>query len=256
MNGVRFTCSILPAGKAGILKPDADGYYTQVLGGLDCYNSRGEYYVYREVLPLFQESSNFMRRVRNGYLKGEVGHPKLLPGMTEQQFIRRVVNIDENNVSHIIRDVWLEKDMFKNSDGRPMVAIMGKIAPTGEKGHLLREAFERAGENVCFSIRSFTSDDDIGLICYRAIIEIVTFDWVTEPGIEVATKFHSPGLESYSVKTLTDRAVARATLERAANDPIYRQTGMEADGSTLNRLLGLYNAKERHTTKPPVFSQW
>lgn len=256
MKGVRFACNILPAGKAGIMKPDADGYYTQILGGLDCYNSRGEYYLFKEVLPLFEDSSSFMRRVRNGYLKGELGHPKFLPGMTDQQFIKRVVQIDENNVSHTIRDVWLEPNKFKNSDGKPMVAIMGKVAPSGEKGHLLRDAFERAGENVCFSLRSFTTDEDIGLVCFRAIIEIITFDWVTEPGIEIATSFHTPGLESHNMSVLTDHTFARATLERAASDPVFRRAGMEAESGTLNRLLDLYSAKERPPTAPPIYSRW
>ena len=60
---VTFTETIFTAkGKEGILPgPDSDGYHTVVLGGLNCYNSAGEYYTADRVIDMFRDSSVFMR---------------------------------------------------------------------------------------------------------------------------------------------------------------------------------------------------
>ena len=40
-----FSCtSLMGTNKAGVLKPDENGYYTVVLGALDVYNSAGDFY--------------------------------------------------------------------------------------------------------------------------------------------------------------------------------------------------------------------
>lgn len=256
MIGIRYTCNLLQNGKSGIRKPDSDGYYVQCLGGLDCYNSRGEYYLYNEARPLFEESSHFMRRVKDGILKGECGHPKYLPGMTDTDYLRRIRTIEETNVSHVIREVWLEKGLFKNADGRPMVAIMGKVKPTGEKGKYLKEAFENPGENVCFSVRSFTEDRMVGFINTRAMVEILTFDWVAEPGINIATNFHTPGIESRYIETVYDKVFAKATVEAAIRKTSSLNIGNEDDSASLKRLLSYCGNYKQASVSKPIFSRW
>lgn len=183
--------------KKGILRADAAGYYQVTLGALDFYNSAGAFYALEPAKCLFEESSSLMRRVRAGTLRGEYAHPKFTPGMSKRDFLTRVLDIDEKHVSHHIRDVHLDYDSVKDKSGKNVVTIQGSIRPSGPYGDALAKSLENPDENVCFSIRSLTDDmiDPRGTHV-KNLREIVTWDYVNEPGISVANKYGFPALES------------------------------------------------------------
>lgn len=194
---VSFGCTaLLGTNKKGILKCDADGYYPGlVLGALNHFNSQGKYYPLGPAKALFETSSPFMRRVHSGNLRGECGHPRRGNSASERDFILRLNDIYEPNVSHHIRKVWLEEGT-QDEQGRPIVLILGDVKPAGPRGPALKAALDNPSEDVCFSIRCFTSDYPVGGTWYKAIREIVTWDWVNEPGISAAHKWRAPTLES------------------------------------------------------------
>ena len=200
-NTVRYECLRLPAGVAGKLKKDSEGYYTMAVGGLNVYNSSGQYYTMDGVKKIFDESSQFQRRVQRGVLRAEVGHPVREPGMTENDFIRRVLTIRESNVCAFFKEIWLDFNSVKDNTGRPVVAIMAKVCPSGPHGAMLERIFEQPGENLCFSIRAFTKDFREGGVYKRELETVVTFDYVNEPGIDHAEKFKAPALESAYLDT-------------------------------------------------------
>jgi hypothetical protein len=214
-----YSCTaLMGTNKVGVLKPDADGYYEVILGALDFYNSAGAYYPFASAKNLFEESSSFMRRVKTGCLKGEYGHPKFLPGMSKRDFIGRVLNIHEECVSHHIRDVKIETERVKDKNGGRVVAIIGYVKPAGPHGQALKDALENKHENVCFSIRSLTNDvyDARGTLI-KHIQQIITWDYVNEPGISVANKYQAPGLEGlenvrFSFENLKDYKEHRLEL--------------------------------------------
>ena len=217
IQNVRFTCSTLTgSGKAGILPKDEFGYYTQPIGGLNCFNSAGEYYPYQAAKQLFEQSSSFMRRVSTGCLKSEEGHPKPPPGFNprdEKQmdsFANRVMSIDEKNVCAHIAEVYLDFDNVKDRTGKPIIAIMGKIKPAGPHGMALEESYNNPKEEVCFSIRAFTRDTRVAGINQRCLVDVVTFDRVTEPGIATSRKYFSPALECLSEARFTKDNVLNA----------------------------------------------
>ena len=248
-NVVRFSGTVLEdTGKRGIMKPDEDGYYTQVIGGLNVHNSVGEFYVYEQAKALFERNSNFMRRMRNGVLKCEVGHPVREPGMSDQDYIRRILTIREQNVCAFIKEIWLDFDNYRDKTGAPMVAILAKIAPSGPHGAALKASFERPGENVCFSIRSFTEDYMKFGKCMRVLREIVTFDCVTEPGIQNATLFSTPGLEGMDV--------TRRLLEDIANKPALSGVGVESSSAQASQLIQTLGWKLEPINKLPAFARW
>lgn len=194
---VRFTCTALEGtGKQGILPPDADGYYTMPIGALNTYNSVGDYYPYQTVKNLFEQSGTLMRRIQAGVLKGEYGHPKRQPNQTIESYAQRIMMIEEKSVCVHFSEVWLEFDAMKDAAGRPIVAIMAKFKPSGPYADALEKSLNNRREDVCFSIRSFTEDVKIYGVNNRNIVEIVTWDAVTEPGIATARKYKAPGLES------------------------------------------------------------
>ncbi len=197
LNKVAFSCSTLKGtNKKGVLKPDEDGYYTMPIGALNVFNSAGEYYVYESAKALFEDSSVFMRRVKTGCLKGEVGHPKLQKNQTMEEYAQRILTIDPTNVCAHFSEIWLDFDNVVDQTGKKIIAIMGKIIPSGPHGPSLQKSLDNPKEEVCFSIRSFTEDRRIGGIKQKRLLEIVTFDYVIEPGIYTAKKYFAPALES------------------------------------------------------------
>lgn len=237
MSIATYTCTALAGiNKAGILKPDEDGYYDLVLGALDFHNASGAFYPLAPAKKQFEESSSLMRRVKKGVLVGECGHPRKLPGMSMHDFIARILDIDEKNISHHIREVRLEYNKVKDDAGRSVVAIMGKVRPTGPQGEALRDALNNKHHNVAFSIRSLTDDVITQTSHTKNIRSIVTWDWVTEGGISVAQKYHAPALESFSID-----------LNRLA-DEIEKSpyaVGMESGKVDLRQILEDFDYKRK-----------
>ncbi len=241
MDVVKFTETIFSSNdKSGILKPDSDGYYTIVLGALNTYNSAGEYYTAEGALQLFENSSHLMRRIKNGSLYAELGHPKKQPGMTMESFYQRIITIDEGNVCGHIAELSLDfnygksNPQFNNPD---MIAIIGKVKPAGSKSNALQIALENPKQNAAFSIRGLTENKHRNGRVERILTNIITWDHVIEPGISVACKAHTPGLESVSAESLiitelTDSVVDRTILRKVLQSNMSTHFATE-DSRTL-----------------------
>lgn len=249
MSNIHFTCtSLVGTGKKGILKPDADGYYDMVIGGLNILNSAGEYYTYSGAKDLFQSSSSFMRRVKRGVLKGEVGHPRREIGQSLESFMNRILDIDEKNVCVHFAEIYLDFDNFKNPDGSPIVAIRSKLRPTGPKAESLQRSIDNPKENVCFSIRSFTENTTSFGRTNKAIKTIVTFDNVNEPGIHIAEKFKSPALEN-----LQDLVVTKKQLDDVFDHRTVMYSGQESNLMSREELFKSFGWVDTNKAK---FTQW
>lgn len=184
--------------KVGKIPCGADGYYDVVAGGFDTYNSAGAYYTWESAKPIFDKSSHFMRRVQNKALYGEYGHPDFKPEYTKQQWMARIYDVNTKFVSHHIKEYYVDTDVFKNADGRPMVTLFMRIKPTGPYGDHVAASLENPDENTAFSIRSITEDfvDPRTRIRVKNMLEVITHDYVIEPGIDKATKYNNPSLEN------------------------------------------------------------
>lgn len=232
-NRIHFSCSALAGTtKKGILRPDENGYYTMPIGGLNVFNSAGQFYTYDGAKELFQSSSSFMRRVKTGCLKGESGHPKRLPNQSFEDFANRIMSIDERNICVHFSEIWLDFDSVKDASGKPIIAIMSKLTPSGPNGPALQKSLDNPKEEVCFSIRAWTDDKRMGSTVQRTLKEIVTFDNVTEPGIATARKYFAPALES-----LTDVEFTKDQLVSAARSPALESLGMESSRSNTLSLF-------------------
>jgi hypothetical protein len=185
--------------KVGNLQKDANGYFEIVLGALNAYNSQGWYYSYEHAKSLFENSSELMRRISTGRLRGETGHPRFQPGMTQLQWFSRVNDLLEPNLCVHFKEVSLSFDGHKDEKGNPIILIMGRAKPSGANSQWLEKQFENPDEDVCFSIRSFTEDEIIGGRRTKMLKKIVTWDTVNEPGLSGACKYKTPSLESLGV---------------------------------------------------------
>ena len=184
-------------GKEGVLRPDSDGLYTMVIGGLNIKNHSGAHYVSHDVIKLFASNSVLMRRLENGALRGEIGHPKREPGMTDRDYAERTLKIYEDKVCFIIKDLWLDEEYGRNTEGEndDVIAIVAKIKCVGPYGHVLKEMFADPDQNVAFSMRCISRDVVYNGVEYRKIITLYNWDMVNKPGIAVANKYDNPTTE-------------------------------------------------------------
>ena len=248
---IRFEATkLINKGKKGILKPDSDGYYTTVIGGLNAINSSGHLYS-DQARYLFTGTDNksiLQRRIKSGNLKGENGHPKLAPGMSMDEFKYRLLNVEEKNVSHHIRSVTLDDDFGKNNpeyNNPELIGIIAEIKPTGPYGPALQAAFDNPHENVCFSIRGFTDDTFSGGRRVRTLFEVVTFDWVTEPGISSATKWDSSACESASLETVDMTHFTQKDIENMLSGRSGLALESDAHSIAMNVLKHMDSSKPR-----------
>lgn len=209
MAAVHYGCTaLLGTNKAGILKPDADGRYDMILGALEYPNSVGDIYTLKSAQEFFKEGSTLMRRVSKGQLRAELGHPKMLPGMTERQYLERILTIEETRVCAHISDIYIDFDNVKDPvTGSKIIAIRGKVKPSGPYGHVLKEMLDDPKQNVAFSIRSLTMNRRVGFRQHKDFTQIVTWDYVNEPGLAPANKYAVPTLESHAIDIETIEAL-------------------------------------------------
>lgn len=203
--------------KKGVLPVDEHGYYTMPVGGLNTFNSAGQYYTLNGAKKLFEDSSIFMRRVANGALRGELGHPKKSPDMSMRDYMNRILTIDESNICVHFSEIWLDLDFgkkFPQYKNPELVAIMAKLKPSGAHAAALQAALENPKENAAFSIRAFTVDYREGGVYKRCLDNIVTFDHVNEPGIAFANKYDAPALESLTEATVTTEMIDQLLEEQ------------------------------------------
>lgn len=252
MSLIKFTETKLSnTDKKGLLKPDESGYYEHVIGGLNTFNSAGEYYVANGAKELFEQSSSFMRRIKNGCLKGEMGHPTKNKNMSMDDFMQRVLTIDEKNVCVHYSDIYLDINYGKNNPqfkNPNLIAIIAKLKPTGPYGNALNTALENEKENVCFSIRALTKDTVVNGVRQRTLVQIVTWDCVTEPGISISNKWDSPALESISEIPLT-----LGMLEKI-NDSYPEAISIESKELLSDTVKLVTMALKPHPA--PAFSKW
>lgn len=259
MASTTYSCTALfGTNKAGRLKCDADGYYDVVLGALDYWNSAGAFYAFNTAKKLFEDSSALQRRVAKGVLRGELGHPKKLPGMSDRQYLMRILEIDEKCVSHHIKEVTIDQQNVKDKNGNAIIAIMGRVKPAGPFAEALAASFENPNENTCFSIRSITDDviDKAGNRI-KNLIEIVTWDCVNEPGLQIANKYDCPSLENMmNTKLSPDLLIA------AKNMAMAHGVGLESERvQSIDRVLAYVNAIEGERRSPaglilPASAKW
>lgn len=213
-NKVTFTLTRLNGtNKVGDLKKNANGYYTVVIGALNMFNSAGMYYPFNAAKHFFEESSSLMRRLHRGSLRGEYGHPRREAGMSMQAYYARLMQIVELNECVHFTSITLDFENYKDEQGRPIVAIIAEMIPSGPLGHALEKKLANPLENICFSIRSFTDDRQEGSVINRYIKTIVTFDYVNEPGMSVAERWNSPALEGLEEVVFTRGQVEAGTAQ-------------------------------------------
>lgn len=249
MEPYHFTATKLAnSQKKGKLAPDENGYYTLVVGALNVLNSAGQFYEYEAAKELFAANSVFMYRVKNGQVAAELGHPKKLPGMSDDDYVDRIHHIEETNICAYFMDIWLDPNYYKSNPEAQQgsIAILAKVKPAGPMGKYLKEELDDPNQNVCFSIRSLTRNYMVRGKWHKVLKVVVTFDKVSSPGIHVATKWDSPALED-----LSSSIISGVSLERF----VHRASEIGLESNALVGEIRTLLAPVDYTQKP-VYCRW
>lgn len=263
MSVIRFTGFKVKNNAGTEIKCDQDGYYEIIVGGLNILNSSGQLYSYDGAKELFEGSSTLRRRIENGALKGEVGHPVKESGMSSDKFLERWIEIRDRNVCVHFSDIWLDTDRIKDEQGRGVVAVVAKLKPSGVHGAMLKDALDNSKENVAFSVRGFTEDKKINGITLRVLKTIITYDYVNEPGISIANKFKTAnaGLGNLSGESVSfeteqtfDRIVTDEDLKLVEKKIHDQETGLSAENFLGSIQEDLKQILPKHSL--PIFTKW
>lgn len=249
---INFTCTALVGtNKVGTLKKDENGYYPVVLGALDVFNHSGDFWPAATSKEIFKESSSFMRRISRAALRSEYGHPKREPGQSISEYSDRLMRIYELNVCCHISKVWLETSRVKDQSGKVIIAIMGLVRPSGPLGPTLEAQFQNPHENVCFSIRAVTNDYMVRGRNEKNIREIVTWDYVNEPGIAAANKYSAPSLESLEESSVPLELLAQHVKnQQTLGLGISMEDSEDMNLANLVKKLTLEQPKVASTDRP------
>lgn len=222
--------------KTGKLKPDENGYYDVILGAMNAFNSRNEYYAMEGAEKIFTGSSIYHNRLTSGKLYGEHGHPKP-DGMSREEYFRRLLEIREDKWGTFFKSVTLDDTLWKRYPGmvtKGAIIIMGKVMPFGRYKDTVADGLANPDINFAYSVRSFTRNFQQANVTTKVMTELVTWDSVGSQGIPIAEKYNAPGLES-------DEEEVSLELLSAANKRIYTEhpggRGLESGAETYDRLI-------------------
>ena len=203
--------------------------------------------MYEEACNIFKGSSTFQRRVKEGCLFAENGHPNKLPHMTMNDYFERIMTIEEGNVCGHIAEVTLRDDLRSKYNGTVPIEI--SVCPDGVHADIMRNAFKNPKRNVCFSIRALTRDEYVNGVNRRKLVTVVTFDMVNESGIGIARKFDSPALES-----IVNHVISPDRLKVIADKILNNTVALE---STKEMALEMIYVANREMNEPrSIFTGW
>lgn len=193
-------------GKKGIVKDD-NGYYKIILGAVNTYNASGIFYKINDITSITEAEDSILKmRLDDGLLRAEYKHPPQ-DGMSNKDYINRLVTIDMDRVcAHIKAVEFVNTGKTEDGwEGYPIYITVGWVKPTGPFGKFLAEYLENEDENVSFSIRSILKAYWVGKIFVRdlSVGQVSTWDFVGEHGIQArkqsgvlgATQWSAAGIE-------------------------------------------------------------
>lgn len=251
---IKFTSEKLENVRGRSIKKVDNGYFQVLIGGLNVYNSVGDYYTAQGVTRLFEESSLLMRRLKNGYLKGERGHPKQ-GGLSNKDYINRLLEIDDGNVMCHYRSLWLDTELGKRNPklGNPnLIGIYGEACGSGPHGEAFNRSMENPSENVAFSVRGFTNDQYVKGTNVRELINIITWDVVIEPGIGTSNKFDAISLEEFKYESLANKYFSLESLKEVANS----KSGISTESKDIvTDVIQSFEAS-KYTPDKPAYLKW
>lgn len=214
MKNISFEISgIMLEGKAKAMHPNDQGFYEDVpLLVLGKPSRNGKIYTVESMMKaLTDPSSYFVKHLRASALYGCYGHPVV----KSEADLADIAQIDMKSISHQVGKVYT-----KGSTEQENTVVYGWIKPTGVYGKYLKESFEDATQNTCFSLRSLVErigEDGKGNVIQKVSC-LVTIDAVPLGGYAQAAKVYDPSIESINIPIKKTDTIQELVSQEILND--------------------------------------
>lgn len=239
-------------GNQGIIKPDAAGWYEQCIGGFNVCNAGGAFYTAESAGRLFAQNSDLMRRLATRNLRGEAGHPRRLPGMSDAEWVNRCLDVDEARSCVYWGKFDLDESYGRRNPhlGNPeMVGVIGRFRPGGALGDFLARDMDDPETDVSFSVRAFSREIKNRNRTVYDMQVLTTYDYVNEPGVWTSSKNNTATMESL-VKSTVSKSAIRELVDTANR---AKRTGVTMESyNNIHQLAAVFDLSHQ-VTKPTYF---
>lgn len=201
------------SGKKGVLKDVGNGYKEIILGAFGAFGNGGWLYDTASAMRYIENDQEFLRMMQAGRIRGEWGHPVRPAGMNDQDWFVRICTIVEANMCCHIRRIRPSLETVTDERGRKVIAIIGEVKASGKEASAFADMLNNPDEDVNFSIRCFAKKNFGNMT--KHMTKIITWDFVFDPGVPVASKYNTPSMESKSVTRQLDEV--EFNLDRLRN---------------------------------------
>lgn len=217
-NIITFGNTILgESGKRGILTPiektPGGDYYLINAGGFNIPNRGGVTYRFNDyVKECMRPDSDFNRRVTEGQMMTELGHPpmyyhEMVNGVLVRtkitdvfEWVQRLRTVEDDRVCGHVRRVHFVKT---GGDNAPVFNQI-EVCAFGVHKQILEDSFKNPDINTAFSIRTVTKPQKFGDTT-REVEYWSTYDLVIEQGMLNACKHRTAGLEDFMNASMADQ---------------------------------------------------
>ena len=215
MKNISFEISgIMLEGKSKAMHANDQGYFEDVpLLVLGKPSRNGKVYTVESMTRALTDSSSyFVKHLRASSLYGQYGHPVV----KSEADLADIANIDMTKVSHQIGKVYTKE--APTEQGHQVV--YGWIKPFGPYGQYLKQSFEDATQNTCFSLRSLVEKvgNDANGNIIQTVTCLVTIDAVPLGGYAQAAKVYDPSIEAITIPIKQQETVSRMVSQELLND--------------------------------------
>ena len=245
----------LYGGNSLAMHPDENGCFNIIVGATNVFNSAGAKYIQNDkITKMFSLNSSMMKRVKNGEMQAERGHPMPKPGMSSADYLKRVYLIDADNIACDILDLKLSVNPVNLGKKNTMVyPVYAKIKPSGPHGDALYESLTDPESDTAFSVRSITVDYVVDGITHKEFKYIINYDWVHAPGIEIAK---ASMWKMFALEAVDDISIEISLEDITSLEQEFTNISgisLENKNEILTELKGMFNAC---TTDDCIYKQW
>jgi hypothetical protein len=223
------------------LEVDEYGYRKLIVGAFNLASRNGPIYpITKTVEQIFEDSSSFMRNVRESNCRGELGHPNI-QGLSMVQIINRLNFIDPKSVAVHYR-AFEKPTEIKDEYGKKIHVVYAWLKPSGPYHDTLERRLNNRAENCAFSVRSLTDEIVENGQRKKLITDIITYDVVEAPGMKCTTKFDTLEAQEHNVIGLEEITTSQVTFtDKELNSAIAlanqsKNEGLESEYSRLVRV--------------------
>lgn len=235
-----------------------DAGYRVLLGAFNTYNIKGEFYRLDDPDRLLNDKTLLADRYKNGLLKSEWDHPDV-SGLPPEAARERYLYIDPNRTCNQITKVeFFTTNIKEEGWDLPIILVIGWVVPIPVFGDKLEQLLKDPNINVAYSVRVINLKPKlINGIKVKDVLDVITWDYVSEPGVYTSTQWMAGGLKPRSNEVSSEGLCidGRCPLTRSKSS-VSTESVLNTDDSneTIKKYKEIIDRELRK--RGSAFSEW